>query len=175
MEADGRHPQVVSAGLELRGGPVWSPDGNSLVSAVLREGEPRLMRIPLNGEPAGVSVADYSTDPTWSPDGKFLIYFGADVGTSFPVRAAAADGRAYPLPSLMLPRGSRVAFARDPQQIVVLRVEPRHTTLVQVDLATGVARILSELPPGFVARDFISPPPARRWCSTAWRRTRTWL
>jgi hypothetical protein len=27
-------------------------------------------------------------------------------------------------------------------------------TLVQVDLATGVPRILSELPPGFVARDF---------------------
>lgn len=154
MDADGGHPQVVSAGLELRGGPVWSPDGNSLVSAVLREGEPRLMRIPLNGEPAGVLVAEYSTDPTWSPDGKFLIYFGADVGTSFPVRAAAADGRAYPLPSLMLPRGSRVAFARDPQQIVVLRVEPGHMTLVQVDLATGAPRILSELPPGFVARDF---------------------
>ena len=158
MDADGTHARVVSAGLELRGGPVWSPDGNSLVSAVLREGEPRLMRIPLNGEPGAVLVAEYSTDPTWSPDGKFLIYFGADVGTSFPVRAAAADGRAYPLPSLMLPRGSRVAFARDPQQIVVLRVEPGHMTLVQVDLASGAARVLRELPPGFVARDFdISP------------------
>jgi hypothetical protein len=51
-----------------------------------------------------------------------------------------------------------VAFARDPQQIVVLRVEPGPMTLVQVDLASGAARVLRELPPGFVARDFdISP------------------
>jgi hypothetical protein len=154
MDADGMHPRVLSAGLELRGGPVWAPDGNSLVSAVFREGEPRLVRISLNGEPPALLVSEYSTDPIWSPDGKFLIYFGADVGTSFPVRAAAADGRAYPLPSLMLPRGSRVAFARDPQQLTVLRVEPGHMTLVQVDLGSGAQRTLSELPPGFEAREF---------------------
>ena len=43
--------------------------GLSVLSAVMRDGEPRLMRIFLNGEPPRLFVAEYrSTDPVWSPD-----------------------------------------------------------------------------------------------------------
>jgi len=97
----------------------------------------------------------YSIDPVWSPDGRFLVYSGADVGTTFPLRAAAADGRPYPLPSVLLTRGARrVAFFRDPQALVILGGEIGHKNFWLLDLRTGAQRILAELPADFVIRDF---------------------
>lgn len=71
-----------------------------------------------------------SVDPSWSPDGRFLLFSGADVGTSYPLRAAAADGRPFSLPTLMLARGSRVAFSGDPQTLVILRGSTRALELL---------------------------------------------
>ena len=158
VDPDGKSPQLLSDALTLRGDLAWAPDGQSLVAAVVQDGEPRLMRISLRGEPALTLVSEYSLDPVWSPDGRFLVYSGADVGTSFPVRAAAADGRPYPMAALMLPRGSRVAFARDPQTLLVLRVDSNQMTLAQVDLQSGLQRTLYELPSDFIVRDFDVTP-----------------
>jgi hypothetical protein len=154
MDSDGKRVQLVADALTLRGNPAWSPDGQSLVAGVVGSGEPRLTRISLRGEAPLTLVSEYSVDPVWSPDGKFVVYYGADVGTTVPVRAAAADGRPYALPALMLPRGSRVAFARDPQALFVLRVDPSHMSFLQVDLLSGMQRPIYELPSDFVARDF---------------------
>jgi Tol biopolymer transport system component len=100
-------------------------------------------------------VSEYSTDPVWSPDGRFLVYSGADVGTTFPLRAAAADGRPYPLPSVMLTRGARrVVFFHGSQTLVILGGEIGHKNFSLLDLGTGAQRILAELPADFVMRDF---------------------
>jgi Tol biopolymer transport system component len=155
MESDGSHVRVLADSLALRGNPAWAPDGQSVVSAVVRDGEPRLTRIFINGDAPLPLVSEYSIDPVWSPDGRFLIYSGADVGTTFPLRAAAADGRPYPLPSVSLTRGARrVAFFRDPLTLVVLGGEVSHKNFWLLDLRTGAQRILAELPPDFVIRDF---------------------
>jgi Tol biopolymer transport system component len=155
MNNDGTGVRLLSESLALRGNPAWAPDGQSVVSAALRDGEPRLTRIFLNGDSPLPLVSEYSIDPVWSPDGRFVIYSGADVGTTFPLRAAAADGRPYPLPSVMLTRGARrVAFFRDPQTLVVLGGEIVHKNFSLLDLRTGTQRILAELPPDFVIRDF---------------------
>ncbi|HXI67805.1 MAG TPA: hypothetical protein VNH41_07705, partial [Steroidobacteraceae bacterium] len=152
---DGSGARVLAAGLVLRGSPAWAPDGQSVVAAVVRDGEPHLTRFFLNGEAPLPLVPDYSVDPVWSPDGRFLIYSGADVGTTFPLRAAAADGRPYPLPSLMLTRGARrVAFLGGPQALVFLRGGIGHKDLALIDLQTGTERVLAELPPDFLVRDF---------------------
>jgi Tol biopolymer transport system component len=140
--------------LALRGNPAWAPDGQSIVSAVVRDGEPRLARIFLNGDPPLPLVPEYSLDPVWSPDGRFLIYSGADVGTTFPLRAAAADGRPYPLPTVILSRGARVAFFRDPQTLVILSGDIGHQNTSLLDLRTGAQRRLVELPADFVVRNF---------------------
>ena len=155
MDGDGQALRVVTRSLALRGNPAWSPDGRSIVSAVLRDGEPRLTSIFLDGSPPSPLVSEYSIDPVWSPDGKFLLYSGADVGTTFPLRAVAADGRPYPIPSLILTRGARrVAFTPDGHSIVVLRGEVGHKSFWLVDLGTGAARQLTELEPDAVIRDF---------------------
>jgi Tol biopolymer transport system component len=155
MDNDGTHVRVLADSLILQGNPVWAPDGQSIVSAVVRDGEPRLTRIFLNGDSPLPLVSEYSIDPVWSPDGRFLIYSGADVGTTFPLRAAAADGRPYPLPSVMLTRGARrVAFFRDQHTLVILSGDISHKNFSVLDLRTGVQRILVELPSDFVIHDF---------------------
>ncbi len=163
MDDDGSHLRVASSSLALRGNPAWAPDGRSVVTAVLRDGEPRLTSIAVDeGTPLPL-VSEYSVDPAWSRDGAFLIYSGADVGTTFPLRAAAADGRPHPLPTLMLTRGARrVVFARDRQAIVILRGEIGHKNFWLVDLDSGAERQLTELAADFVVRDFdISPDGSR--------------
>jgi Tol biopolymer transport system component len=155
VDSDGSEIRVLADTLALRGSPAWWPDGESVVSAAVRDGEPRLVRIFLNGAPPAVLVSEYSVDPVWSPGGKFLVYSGADVGTTFPLRAAEADGRPHPLPGLMLTRGARrVAFLHDRPTLIFLSGEVAHKNLWLMDLTSGNQRALTELPQDFVIGDF---------------------
>ena len=155
MDSDGREVRVLTRSLDLRGNPAWAPDGRSIVSAVLRDGEPRLMSIFLDATPPSPLVSEYSIDAVWSPDGQFLIYSGADVGTTFPLRAVARDGRPYPIPALMLTRGARrVAFRPDADSIVLLRGDSGHKNFWLVDLHTGAQRQITELAPDIAISDF---------------------
>jgi Tol biopolymer transport system component len=155
MERDGTRLRLLSDSLVLRGNPSWTPDGTSVVSAVVREGEPRLMRFFLNGDAPLLLVSEYSLDAVWSPDGRFLIYSGPDVGTNIPLRAAGPDGRPFPLPGILLPRGARrVAFLRDAQTLIVLGGELGHKDFWLIDLASGARRMLARMPEDFDVRDF---------------------
>jgi Tol biopolymer transport system component len=116
------------------------------------------MQIFVNGNPPLPLVSEYSLDPVWSPDGRFLVYSGADVGTTFPLRAAAADGRPYPIPALMLTRGARRVAFFGSHTLMILRGEIDHKNLWLVDLQTGAERELAELPQGFDIHDFDVPP-----------------
>jgi len=155
MHDDGSDPKVISDALELRGSPAWAPDGQSIACAVNQNGTPRLFNFFPNGGSPVLLVSEYSIDPVWSPDGQFVVYSGADVGTTFPLRAAAADGRVHPLHSLILTRGARrVSFLRGSNTLVILRGEIGNKNLWQVDLDTGMQRQLTSLSRNFVIKDF---------------------
>jgi Tol biopolymer transport system component len=155
MGSDGKGVRALTDSLALRGNPAWAPDGRSIVSAAVREGEPRLMSIFLDDRPPSPLVSEYSIDPVWSPDGQFLIYSGADVGTTFPLRAVARDGRPYPIPPLILTRGARrVAFSPDGGSILLLRGDVGHKNFWLVDLHTGAARQITQLGPDVAISDF---------------------
>ncbi len=160
MNIDGTNARVVSESLELRGSPVWAPDGRSITSAANVGGTPHLFRISLDGTPAPL-VQEYALDPVWSPAGDFLVYSGADVGTTFPVKAAIAAA-SRPFPNVTLTRGARrLRFLHGGRALVVMRGEIQHKDLWLIDLDTGAERPLTSLAPDFNVRDFDVSPDGR--------------
>ena len=154
MQPDGTNARVVTDSLNLQGAPAWTPDGQSITSAV-DDGVPRLFRIPVDDRSPTAFLKEYSVDPAWAPDGSFVVYSGPDIGTSFSVKAVSADAAAHSIPPLTLTRGARhVAFLPGGHALVLLRGEIQHKNLWLVDLATGAERQLTNLPPGFDIRDF---------------------
>jgi Tol biopolymer transport system component len=159
MQADGTNARIVAGSLDLQGAPAWTADGQSITSAAEDHGVPHLFRVPVNGRSAAPLVREYSVDPTWSPDGRFVVYSGPDIGTTFSVKAATAEAAPHPLPPLTLTRGARhLAFLPGGRALVFLRGEIQHKDLWLIDLETGSERQLTQLPPEFDIRDFdISP------------------
>jgi dipeptidyl aminopeptidase/acylaminoacyl peptidase len=163
MQADGTNARIVTDSLNLQGAPVWEPDGQSITSAVEDHGVPRLFRVPVNGGSPTPVVKEYSVDPAWTPDGRFVVYSGPDIGTKFSVKAATAEsaGQATSraMPILTLTRGARhLTFLNGGRALVFLRGEIQHKDLWLIDLQTGTERQLTHLAPDFDIRDFdISP------------------
>ena len=161
MNADGTGARVVTESLELRGAPAWTPDGQSITSAANVDGTPHIFRISLDGAPVSL-VQEYSLDPVWSPGGDFLVYSGADIGTTFPVKAVTAAGSAYSFPNLTLTRGARrLRFFHGRHALVAMRGEIQHKNLWLIDLDTGAERQLTNLAPDFNVRDFDVSPDGR--------------
>ena len=154
MGSDGSRVHIVSDSLELRGAPAWAPDGRSIISAADENGVAHLYRIPLEGSPTPF-IGAYSVDPTWSPDGQFVVYSGPDIGTKFEVKAATAQSAPHPLPELVLTRGARhLALLPGGRKLVFLQGEIQHKNLWVVDLETGVMQQLTHMPAEFDVRDF---------------------
>jgi Tol biopolymer transport system component len=155
MNADGSGTHRIAEDLDVRGAPAWSPDGQWLAVAALREREPRLFKIPVGGGAPVPLVNEYSTDPVWAPSGRFLVYSGADVGTTFAVKAVNADGTPRVLPSLVLSRGARrLAFLGGDDALVVMRGDISHKEFWVVDLGSGHTRQLTSLGHEFALGDF---------------------
>ena len=160
--ADGTDTRIVAKRLDLQGAPVWTPDGQSLTVAVLTNGVPRLFSVPLNGSAPTPLVGEYSVDPTWSTNGDFVVFSGADIGTTFPVKAVDADAKPHRLPALTLTRGARrLVFMPGGRALVALRGEIGHKNLWQIDLDTGAEHQLTDLAPDFNVRDFDISPDGR--------------
>jgi len=129
---------------------------------VADHGIPHLYRVPIDGGSPALFVQEYSVDPAWAPDGRFVVYSGPDIGTTFSVKAVTANAAAHPLPALTLTRGARrLAFLHGGRALVFLRGEIQHKNLWLIDLETGAERQLTNLAPDFNVRDFDISPDGR--------------
>jgi Tol biopolymer transport system component len=107
-------------------------------------------------------VQDYSVDPTWAPDGRFIVYSGPDIGTTFSVKAVTTEAAEQPLPALTLTRGARhLTFLPGGRALLFLQGEIQHKNLWLIDLETGAKRQLTNLAPDFDIRDFDISPDGR--------------
>lgn len=154
MNTDGTGARVVTPALVLVGAPAWQPGSGAITTAAMVDGAPRLFRVALDGSAVQLGQG-YAIDPVWSHDGRILVYSGPDIGTSFPLKAMTADGKAYALPNLTLTRGSRRAcFLEQGHRLVVMQGDMKHKDLLLVDLDTGDRRQLTQLPSDFNVDDF---------------------
>jgi Tol biopolymer transport system component len=159
MASDGSRTRLLSDSLAINGAPAWTPNSQSITAAIEENGVPHLYRIPVDGTAPTPLVSSYSIDPTWSPDGRFAVYSGPDVGTKFTVSAVTAENTAYALPTLTLTRGARhLALLAGGRRLVFLQGEIQRKNLWVLDLDSGTMQQLTHLPADFDVRDFdISP------------------
>jgi len=154
MNADGTDVRPIKVPLAWKGHPGWSPDGRSLALSAAVDERPQLFRIGLDGSSSPL-VREYSIDPVWSPAGDVVMYSGADIGTTFPVKAVTSDGAPRAVPHLTLTRGARrMRFVRQGHALLLMRGDIEHKNLWLVDLDTHEERQVTDLPADFSLRDF---------------------
>jgi Tol biopolymer transport system component len=163
INADGSDARVLTRSLALEGTPAWSPDERSITVSAIVNGAPRLLNVPLDGSTPVPLVDEHATGPVWSPDGSLVVYSGADIGATFPVKAHYPAGRAAKaFPAVMVSRGSRhLAFLPGGRSFLMLRGEIGHKNVWIVDLETGAERQLTSFPPEFHVHDFAISPDGR--------------
>jgi Tol biopolymer transport system component len=162
MQADGTNARIVTDSLDLQGAPAWARERTSITSAANDHGVPHLFRVPVGSGAPEPFVGEYSVDPAWAPDGRFVVYSGPDIGTRFSVKAVTAEAAAHHLPTLTLTRGARhLAFLPGGRELIYLRGEIQHKNLWLLDLETGTERQLTNLAPDFDIRDFDISPDGR--------------
>jgi Tol biopolymer transport system component/tRNA A-37 threonylcarbamoyl transferase component Bud32 len=164
INLDGSGLRTVTETLELRGAPVWSPDGRWIVTAVNQGESPRLFRISIETGEAARIVDDYALDPVWAPQGDFLVYSGMDPGTAFPVKAITPAGQPYSIPKLSLSRGGalgvtqvgarRMRFLPGQTALIVLRGDIQDRNLWARDLTSESWRQVTNFGRDVVIGDF---------------------
>jgi Tol biopolymer transport system component len=162
MQADGTNARIVANSLDLQGAPAWAHDGQSITTAAEDHGVPHLYRVPVDGSQPAPFIREYSVDPAWAPDGRFVLYSGPDIGTTFSVKAVTAEATAYPIPAMTLTRGTRhLAFLHGRRALVLLRGGIQHKNLWLIDLENGTERQLTYVTPDFDISDFDISPDGR--------------
>ena len=163
MGADGTNAHVVAGSLEVQGSPAWAPQGRSLTVAANSGGVPHLFQVPIDGGAPTVLLRDYSVDPVWQPDGRFLLYSGPDVGTGFSLKAVTPTGAARPLPHpIHLTRGARhLHFLNGKNGVALMQGGIEHKDVWLINPETGDQRQLTNLPADFDLRDFDISPDGR--------------
>ena len=159
MNSNGTSVIELANSLNILGAPAWPPVGEWITVAADQGNSVGLFSVPLNGGQPIQLVSEQAANPVWSPDGRFLVYSGVEVGTTFPLKAMTADGKPYSIPELTLSRGAnRFSFLPGQPVLLVLKGDVWHKNFWSVDLITGLQRQLTNFSREFLINDFdVSP------------------
>jgi Tol biopolymer transport system component len=163
--ADGTGMRTLAADLQVRGSPAWSPDGKWIATAVETDEGVRLYKIPVEGGEPVRLTEHHAMDPSWSPQGGFIVYSGEQVGPIVELGAVTADGRSHAMPSIRLPRGAEhtVFFPGTDAapRLLVRKGDLQSTEFWAIDLATGKERQLTRFGAEYQLGDFDLSPDGR--------------
>ena len=149
MAADGTGAHALHESLDVRGPPSWSPDGQWLAVAAKDGQGVRVFKVPVHSGPPVRLVDSVSSNPVWSPTGKFILYSGTPRARSVPIKAVTPDGQPYPMPAILVDRvGDSYRFLPGSNELVVKLGGFRSQDFWLVDLANGRRRQLTTLKPG---------------------------
>jgi serine/threonine protein kinase/Tol biopolymer transport system component len=164
MAADGTGLRPLSAEVDVRGTPSWSPDGKWIVVAGSdRAGEGLFKLSVAGGPPVRIATGPF-LDPVWSPRGDLIVYCGTQVFSVTPLLAVHPDGTPAKLPEINVQRdGERARFLPDGTGLVYMV----GSTLAEqdfwlLDLSTMRSRRLTRLSNSAVMRTFDITPDGKR-------------
>jgi Tol biopolymer transport system component len=162
MSANGGAAKELADTLSIRGAPAWAPSGEWITVAADAGKGPGLFNVPLDGSTPVELVHGPSANPVWAPDGRLVVYSGAEVGTHFPLKAVTAEGNPHPLPEILLSRGAtRFSFLPGRPVLIVLKGEIWHKNFWSLDLTTGTERQLTNFNRDYLVSDFDVSPDGR--------------
>jgi dipeptidyl aminopeptidase/acylaminoacyl peptidase len=163
--ADGTGMRVLAPQLSVVGSPSWSPDRQWIATAAETGAGLRLFKIPVEGGEPVQLTQHHALDPTWSPQGAFIVYGGEQVGPNFDLAAVTANGEPHTIPRITLPRGSsRTVFLPGTDaapQLFVRKGDLLTTEFWIIDFASGSQRQLSDFGPEYRLGDFDLSPDGR--------------
>ena len=136
MNADGTGARPIGEPLDVRGAPAFSPDGQWIAVAGDMGSGSRIYKVPTAGGPPQALTQEASLNPLFAPDGRYLLYSGRRVGTTFAMGALALDGRPANLPDFVLAAGSRARFRPGHPELIVLKGGLSHKNFYRLDLRT---------------------------------------
>jgi Tol biopolymer transport system component len=123
----------------------------------------RVFKVPADGGTPVRLVDSVSSNPVWSPDGRFILYSGTARGRSAPLKAVTPDRQPFPLPSLLVDRVSdSYRFLPGGKQLVVKLGGFRRQDFWLFDVTTGQRRQLTRLRPGQSLHRFDVSPDGKR-------------
>lgn len=125
-------------------GPEISPDGESIVFKLWTVYSDRnvIMTIDRNGGDLGNIPHAEGWDPTWSPDGKYVL-FASDMDGSIQLYTIRADGKQLKKISNLPAIRGRSDWSPDGQYIVTYSGEPWHREVYIMNADGTNARVLS--------------------------------
>jgi serine/threonine protein kinase/Tol biopolymer transport system component len=146
MSDDGTGASPLGDGIDARGSASWSPDGKWIAVGGQDAKGPGLFKIPVDGG-ASIRLSDTAAfNPVWSPDGNMILYSGAAVRRTQPLRALRPDGTAVELPPIRVRYlGERYRFLPNGKGVVYMEGQQRRQDFALLDLATMKSRPLTHL------------------------------
>ena len=161
ISASGTNLRSLAGSLNVGSAASWSPDGKWIAVSADEGSGPRIFNVPVDGGMPVRLTEENSSNPVWSPNGRFILYTGPDENGVFPLRAVTPAKQVYDLPQLWLQRegGEHFCFLNDGAIVVQLgEFMNRQGDFWSFDLVTGRRRQLTRLRSGFSVRSFdVSP------------------
>jgi Tol biopolymer transport system component len=162
LSADGAEVKPIAETLGMQGSASWSPDGKWIVTGANDATGPGLFKIPIDGGAPVRLVAAPALNPVWSPDGRLIVYAGAEVASTLPLLAVSPDGASVELPPIRLRGwGERVRFVPDGKALVYMQGRLSAQDFWLLDLATMKSRQLTRLKSAGAMRTFDITPDGR--------------
>jgi TolB protein len=153
----------LTANVDARGAPEWSPDGQWIVVGGIQDGVSGLYKLPAGGGAAQLIVGGQALNPVWSPAGDLIFFAGAQVGPTATLRAVRPDGVTVEIPEiLVLHNGERMRFLPDGSGLVYMKGLRSVQDFWLLDIDTMKDRQLTQLDAGATMRTFDITPDASK-------------
>jgi Tol biopolymer transport system component/predicted Ser/Thr protein kinase len=158
----------------------WAPDGSAVAYLQYGGATGGLMTVKASGEATPTKLRENAGGfvPSWSPDGRWILY-REDGGGGWAL--ISPDGKSQR--AIGEPKAVAMTFSGDSTKLYGIRMDQGKSTLFSVDLATNASRTIGELARDFTPRSFSNPglrmslsPDGKSVMYPAFRRTRNlWM